>query len=305
MLLALATATWTTLLCSQTTFLDDFESYNVGEYLGAVSPDWTTWSGTTGGMEDVQITAADAHSGTKSIYFSSTDSSGGPQDVVLPFGAEYDNGVFTFEMWMKVEAGKGGYFNFQADDIVAQSWAVDVLFLETGAVDVQSQQAQVMSGAYPTDTWFKVNWNINLSTNNWQLLINDIPLGSFANSDNRIASLDLYPVNSQGNNLSGFYVDDVSYTHTPPAPPIGVTAVPGETFSMTPNPASDWVVLTFEAGSEAEVMVTDVTGRIVGNPKLPAGSKQMRIDVGQFSSGLYTVQVRSNGNIEARKLIMR
>ena len=66
-------------------FTDDFESYAVGSYLGSSSADWTTWSGTEGGAEDVTINADNASSGSQSIYFSSTSANGGPQDVVLPF----------------------------------------------------------------------------------------------------------------------------------------------------------------------------------------------------------------------------
>ena len=78
------------------TFSDDFESYTIGSYLGSSSADWTTWSGTEGGAEDVQITDNNASSGSNSIYFSSTSPNGGPADVVLPFDQVYNSGNFSF-----------------------------------------------------------------------------------------------------------------------------------------------------------------------------------------------------------------
>ena len=79
------------------TFSDDFESYSVGSYLGTSSADWTTWSGTEGGAEDVTINNNNASSGNQSIYFSSTAANGGPADVVLPFDQVYNSGNFSFE----------------------------------------------------------------------------------------------------------------------------------------------------------------------------------------------------------------
>ena len=49
------------------TFSDDFESYSVGSYLGTSSADWTTWSGTEGGAEDVTINNNNASSGNKQL----------------------------------------------------------------------------------------------------------------------------------------------------------------------------------------------------------------------------------------------
>ena len=52
---------------------ENFDALTVGDYMGVSSPTyWTTWSGATGGAEDVQVTAAQASSGANSIYFSST-----------------------------------------------------------------------------------------------------------------------------------------------------------------------------------------------------------------------------------------
>ena len=56
---------------SAQSFSDDFETYTPGDYLAVVSSDWTTWSGNSGGADDVQITDIDARSGVNSIYFTS------------------------------------------------------------------------------------------------------------------------------------------------------------------------------------------------------------------------------------------
>ena len=119
---------------AQASFSDDFESYTVGEYLGPQSDKWTTWSVKDGTTEDTKITNAKAASGTKSIYFSSTSASGGPQDVVLPFTDAYTSGVYKIGMKLFIEDGKTGYFNLQAEKVIGTTWAIDVNFNTDGTV---------------------------------------------------------------------------------------------------------------------------------------------------------------------------
>ncbi|MEY3444487.1 MAG: hypothetical protein RLZZ519_2768 [Bacteroidota bacterium] len=217
-------------LQAQSTFSDDFESYNVGAYVAQVSPNWTTWSGASGGPEDAQVTDAQASSGTKSIYFNATSATGGPQDLVLPFGGQYNTGQFHYEMDMMISTGKGAYFNFQANSTIGQLWALEAHFIQTGSLILSNTSGTYLTTTYPTGTWFNVAFDINLNTNNWELFIDNVSQGSFSNAVNQVASLDIYPVNSTtngGNGLSTFWVDDVSYTHTPYTLPATNAAVVG------------------------------------------------------------------------------
>lgn len=195
-------------VCSAQTFSDDFESYSSGDYLGASSNDWTTWSGSTGGTEDVQVTTVQANSGSNSIYFSSIASGGGPQDVVLPFGGEHNTGTFSFSAAFYIEAGKGAYFNFQEKTSIGVGWAMNCN-IANGMVSLDNGVA-LASGPYTDETWFELQIDIDLSTNTWELFLDNVSQGTFSNPTCQVASLDLFPL--QGN---GFYVDDVSYTVTP------------------------------------------------------------------------------------------
>lgn len=203
-------------LCAQ--FTDDFESYNVNDYIGAVSPNWTTWSGTTGGAEDTRVVSTNALSGTKSIYFMSSVAAGGPQDCVLPFGGVHTTGNFVFEADFFVETGKGAYFNFQGSATIGASYAMECFMVNTGDLYLQNQSGSFLTTTFPINTWFNLRMEINLNSNVWELFINGVSQGTFANNINSVASIDIFPVNPTnmgGNNTSGFWVDDVSYTHTP------------------------------------------------------------------------------------------
>ena len=201
----------------QTTFSDDFESYSAGDYIGANNPTWTTWSGTTGGAEDAQVVTNQASSGTNAIYFEATSANGGPQDVILPFGGPHDLGTFTFESDFYVTSGQGAYFNFQADNTPGTTWALSCYMLETGVMNLDDGANVVASASFPHATWFNLRVDINLNTNTWELFIDNVSQGSWANDVNRVASADLFPVNpttAGGNGLSAYWMDDVAYSHT-------------------------------------------------------------------------------------------
>ena len=199
------------------TFSDDFESYTVGSYLGPQSPNWTTWTASQeGGSEDVLVSSANASSGTKALYFSSTAANGGPQDVVLPFDQVYNSGNFTFEANFFVESNKGAYFNLQGTNIVAQVWALDCYMLQDGTMKLSNSGTPYINANYPVAQWFNLRIEMDLTSNVWELFIDNVSMGSFSNPTGSIGILDLYPVNPAGeggNGQSGFYVDDVSYNH--------------------------------------------------------------------------------------------
>ncbi len=186
-------------------FSDDFESYAVGSYLGPQSVEWTTWSGTEGGAEDVQISSGQASSGTNSIYFVGA-AAGGPQDVVLDFGTQYTNGIFTYQSDFYVASGNNAYFNFQGDPVIGTTWAMNC-FMENGVITIDDGASVTASGTYTPGTWFTLTIEANLSTGRWQASVDGACIGVWANGINSVASLDLYPIDAS----YIFYVDDVSF----------------------------------------------------------------------------------------------
>ncbi|MEZ4910587.1 MAG: Omp28-related outer membrane protein [Saprospiraceae bacterium] len=194
---------------SQVSFTDDFEAYTVSEYLGNSSTNWTTWSNKPGTEEDVKVTDEKALSGTKSLKFSSTLSTGGPQDVILPFGKRYTSGSMKVNFNFFIPQGKSGYFNVQGGSTVGTSWSLDVNFRADGLITVSTGSVLHLVTEYTSDAWFKFGLDVNLTANLWKVLVNDECKGAFTNSTNAMASIDLYP----SNEVSLFYVDDVSFEY--------------------------------------------------------------------------------------------
>lgn len=195
---------------AQFTFSDDFESYTAGSALGPQSSTWTTWSGTEGGTEDVLVSTADSHGGTKSVYYSSTIAAGGPTDCVLPFGAQFTTGTFVMDFWIKVNAGKIGYFNFQQNTTIGQVWNSDWTFNADGTLDVVNQAGLNWSTTYTNGTWNHIIITADLNNSEWNVNIGGSDMGTFHNTSLGVASIDIYPING-----SQYYIDDISITHTP------------------------------------------------------------------------------------------
>lgn len=196
------------------TFSDDFESYTSGIALGPQSPDWRTWSGLGGGSDDVNVVTTDNHtvSGSKSIYFSSTSSTGGPSDCVLPFGAApLTTGHFTFTAWFKVPAGKTAYFNFQGNTTMGNLYTLDCFMDNAGNISIQNSGSEVLAATYPQGSWFELSIDVNLNTNNWNLLINGTSQGTWVNATDQVYAIDIYPADAQ----ASYWVDDVSYNVVP------------------------------------------------------------------------------------------
>lgn len=191
-------------------FTDDFETYAVGSYIGPQSTNWTTWSGAAGEgtTEDVKVTDLQASSGTKSIYFSSTAASGGPQDVILDFGPVFNSGIFTFESDFYINTNKNAYFNFQANNTVGQVWALNVNMNAGQIVIDDAITSDLAIGAYTSATWFTLKIEANMTLNVWKAYVNDVQFGQWENGVNSLASIDLFPIQN-----SQFYVDNVIFDH--------------------------------------------------------------------------------------------
>ena len=179
-------------------------------------------------IDDARISSTQSSSGNNSLYFPNNGAAG-PEDVELMFDptlnitqatlptllTPYVVGNFTFSQMMYVRAGAGAYFNFQAENTPGVSWALEVAFDVSGNILMSNTSGTSFSTSFPFDTWFEIKFEIDLSNNNWEVLIDGISQGSFANTINKIASLDLYTRIGDE-----FYVDDVCYDYIPATLPV-------------------------------------------------------------------------------------
>ena len=283
-------------------FSDDFESYTIGIALGPQSPNWATWTGAGGGADDVNVSNSDNNTsgGSKSLYFSSTSASGGPEDVVLPFSTSpLTSGFFSYSTWLKIPAGKSSYFNFQGTPTMGGLYTFEC-FMRGGFLDIMDGGSAIASTTYPFDTWFEIKIEANLSTGNWELFKNGTSAATWMNAVNQIYAIDIFPADD----TASFWVDDVSFFVS--AVGINENSVSQLNVDLFPNPASEnvTVVVNLEQEAKVNIAVYTIQGALISNQAFGtlSGKQNLGIDISEFASGMYFVEVNSDGKKAIKKL---
>ena len=213
----------------QVSFCESFDSSLVsGNPIAQTSPSWNTWDELMNGatapfIDDALVDFSRYYSPPNSLYIPAT-AAAGPEDIVLMFdptlnitqanlsslSTPYVVGDFTFSQMMYVRSGGGAYFNFQAENTPGVSWALEVNFDATGDILMSNTSGTSFAAGFTHDVWFEIKFEIDLSNNDWEVFIDGVSMGSFANSINQIASLDIYPrANDE------YWLDDVCYSYVP------------------------------------------------------------------------------------------
>jgi hypothetical protein len=199
---------------AQFTYSEDFESFTAGDLIVNTDPDfWSTWTPPYTANQDAPVSNEQASSGDNSLLLES-EGTAGPVDVVLNFGEKFEFGTFDFSSSIYVATGKGAYWNFQAEVAIGTAWALEFIFLGDGTYALRSDGTIHMQGTYTQGEWFDVSLQADMLSNNWVFSINDVEQGSFSNSINSIASLNLYPF--EENVGSKYFIDDISVSYEPP-----------------------------------------------------------------------------------------
>ncbi len=86
----------------------------------------------------------------------------------------------------------------------------------------------------------------------------------------------------------------------------GVNEYNGMDFSIAPNPAHDYVVVSVKnANEEMSVDLLDISGRVLRTQRLAASESTLRLERGNLPNGIYMLRMTSNGQKQTRKVIFR
>ena len=86
----------------------------------------------------------------------------------------------------------------------------------------------------------------------------------------------------------------------------GVNEYNGMDFSVAPNPAHDYAVVSVKnANEEMVVDLLDISGRVLRTQRLAAGESTLRLERGSLPNGIYMLRLTSNGQKQTRKVIFR
>jgi hypothetical protein len=193
-------------------YVDDFESYEVGDYLALENENWTTWSNDPGSTEDALIVDDESNSPTQSVKVD------GVTDLVLLMGNK-TSGVYQLDISLYIEPGFGGYYNIQhIESPPGTEWAYEIYFAQTGDAYMNAGGANAAFFTYEPGTWFQMENIIDLDEDWAQVFYNGELVYEWQFSlqaqgqpgTNMLGALNVYAGAPPGETPS-FYFDDVAY----------------------------------------------------------------------------------------------
>ena len=206
------------------TFCDDFEGYQTGDYIAQSSTIWETWASimapcpTTPCADDAQIDSMQSTSGNQSLYLNDAVGTGGPADIILPFGLGIPYTTGKFKLTTDLYVRSSAYLNIQAEPYVTNTplattgiWSLNITMDNLGVLTIDGGTNAIVyiTTTYSLNQWFELKIDIDLTQNIWEIYIDNQLIGSFSNTSNKISSLNLYP--TAGND---YYIDDICYTYS-------------------------------------------------------------------------------------------
>lgn len=277
-------------------FVDDFESYSLGD-IGCQNPTvWNTCDGICDNGTNLIINDDIVRSGSQSGYIGP----GSVQDLYLLLG-NLTTGDYTLQFYMYITGGSTGYFNIQGNTDLNCATGVfnssNLYFNNGGAAPgVFEDQTTGETGFYPEDAWFIVSIYFDLADPSYQIsidesLVNANPVPFQA--DNVLGAINFFSIDANNN----YWLDDMLYMK---GPIIGLDDFSSEDFSVYPNPVKD--VLTLRSSTSVDqIEVYDVLGKLVLN-KTP-NSISPTVNMSDLNSGVYFLKVTIDNQSKTIKII--
>ena len=277
-------------------FEENFDSYAVGDYIGDASSVFTTWSGTTGGNEDAQVSDEQANSGTQSLKIFGAVAGTGPMDIYLPIGLETAYEV-TYNIY--VPSGYSAYNNVQEALTPAVGWAFDLVFAANGQIVFSIDQVNLSYGSYTPDEWTSVSLRMDPVNDRAEIYIGGEYLANFP-FDEIIGGVNFFGF-GDGITEGLYYIDDVVVVETDDVIN-GLEEATQLDLAFGPNPANNYIQLSSNA-SNGVVRIMALNGQIVKEIATTNLLSGTRIEL-DLDNGIYLVELTSNGNRTMRKLVI-
>ena len=294
------------LAMAQTTYTENFDSLTASDYLCTQVSEWTTWTNAPGTAEDAYVSDEQASSASNSVKLESATGMG-PTDLLLPLG-DWTSGTFDYSMKMYVASGNGGYFNVQHFSSPGVEWAAEIYFGTngTGSILAGGDSAAI---TFIHDAWFDVAINVDLGTDQatfsyggTPLLTWDFSLDAQGNQGtSQVGGINIFAAAPAGESCL-YYIDDVSYTHTPDN--VSIEEAKQTSFSLYPNPSDGLINVELDAnGTTSTYRVLDITGKVVASNRLEAGLQS--VDLTNLTAGVYIFELTQGTAIESKKIVLR
>lgn len=214
---------------TNTIFTDDFESYNVGDYVAENSDTWTTWSNDPGTAEDAVIIDDYSNSPSQSMHISGTN------DMVLPLGNKIAGQYqVNFYIYVENDGSSEGYYNLQHFESPGVEWANEVYFNLDGTAHLETD-GNSTTFSYTQDAWVHVENFIDIDADTASLFIDGAHIHTWTFStlanggagEPQLGGMNIFAGAETG--TPNFYIDDVEYLGSgeaaPPTVSVDVTSI--------------------------------------------------------------------------------
>jgi hypothetical protein len=213
---------WNSMAQKAPIYSDDFESYNIMDYLAVDNPTWwTTWNNQPGTMQDARISGVHASSGTNSVVVLNAT------DLLLKLGNR-TTGKYNLSWNMYVENNYEGYYNIQHFQSPGIEWAFETWFLYDGSGRLYAGSGTPYTFSYPPGTWFPVENIIDLDNDMVKLVINGVTVlewpfhyTSYSSTGTKsLGAVDFWAGYFTPDKAGRYYFDDVNFMpyEAPPIP---------------------------------------------------------------------------------------
>ena len=193
----------------------DFEDYT--PYIGIVEQvgfPWETWSGATGGSEDVIVSNEFSYSGENALNCKKGN------DVVLNL-EDISSGRYEISFYMLIKTNYVGYFNMLLDFEGKNSlWATSTFFYKDGSASTSAGESNAASFNYQHNEWFNVRFIVDLDDDFATMFINDNEITSWKwsrgisgnHSLSKLDAINFYGWSGRDGTGSNFFIDDIEIT---------------------------------------------------------------------------------------------
>lgn len=167
------------------------------------------------------------------------------------------------------------------NQVCDQGQNIDVVFDDAGEVFSCNPGSPTLSGTIQPEnslsSFINDDWE-----GDWTLIVEDT-------------------FNGDGGTINNFSLEICDGTGTLSAEVFDETS-----FAMYPNPASHQVTIDFDKpNGDSTVTIFDINGRIIKQVKASSFDTDAKINVSDFSSGIYMVEISSGGKKSTQKLIVK
>ncbi|GEM_PF-538232 len=167
------------------------------------------------------------------------------------------------------------------DQVCAEGQDINVIFDDAGEAFSCNPETPVLAGTIqpqnPLNNFINDDWE-----GEWTLIVDD----TFEDDGGVINSFSIEICDGSGT-LANQEFEETS-------------------FSIYPNPAQNNVTIDFnQASSDSMVKFFDMNGRLVKQVKASSFDRSVQVEVSDFSTGIYLVEITSGGKKSTQKLIVR